>query len=112
MQNVFRAHLPGAFDVYLVAAVPGGVRGLGGWWAWSLERTVIRFLYGRPLETLLATWGISLILMQTVRTIFGAQNVQVENPSWMSGGIEAITGVVLPWSRIVIIGFAGAGADR
>ena len=45
-----------------------------------LERSVIRFLYGRPLETLLATWGISLILMQTVRTIFGAQNVQVENP--------------------------------
>ena len=71
-----------------------------------LERTVIRFLYGRPLETLLATWGISLILMQTVRTIFGAQNVPVENPSWMSGGIEAITGVVLPWSRVVIIGFA------
>ena len=49
-----------------------------------LERSVIRFLYGRPLETLLATWGISLMLMQAVRTIFGAQNVQVENPAWMS----------------------------
>ena len=71
-----------------------------------LERTVIRFLYGRPLETLLATWGISLILIQAVRTIFGAQNVQVENPSWMAGGIEVMTGVVLPWSRIVIIVFA------
>jgi len=55
---------------------------------------------------LLATWGISLILMQSVRTIFGAANVQVENPSWMSGGIAAVTGVVLPWNRIVIIGFA------
>ena len=75
-----------------------------------LERTVIRFLYGRPLETLLATWGFSLILIQAVRTIFGAQNVQVENPSWMSGGIEIMTNVVLPWSRIVIIGFAARRA--
>jgi urea transport system permease protein len=106
VQNLFRQYLPGAFDAYLVAAVPVSfaVSALVGM---VLERTVIRFLYGRPLETLLATWGISLILMQTVRTIFGAQNVPVENPSWMSGGIEAITGVVLPWSRIVIIGFAG-----
>jgi urea transport system permease protein len=106
VQNLFRQYLPGAFDAYLVAAVPVSfaVSALVGM---ILERTVIRFLYGRPLETLLATWGISLILMQTVRTIFGAQNVPVENPSWMSGGIEAITGVVLPWSRIVIIGFAG-----
>ena len=54
-----------------------------------LERTVIRFLYGRPLETLLATWGISLILIQTVRLIFGAQNVAVANPSWLSGGCRA-----------------------
>ena len=69
-----------------------------------LERTVIRFLYGRPLETLLATWGISLILIQAVRTIFGAQNVQVENPAWMSGGVEIMSNVVLPYSRIVIIG--------
>jgi urea transport system permease protein len=73
-----------------------------------LERSVIRWLYGRPLETLLATWGISLVLIQAVRTIFGAQNVQVENPAFMSGGIEALSGVVLPWSRVVIIGFAAA----
>jgi len=105
VQNAFRAQAPGLFDFYLVAAVPAAfvVSALVGM---ALEKSVIRFLYGRPLETLLATWGISLILMQTVRTIFGAQNVQVENPSWMSGGIEAIAGVVLPWSRIVIIGFA------
>ena len=51
---------------------------------------MIRFLYGRPLETLLATWGISLILIQAMRTLFGAQNVQVENPAWMSGGIAAV----------------------
>ena len=99
VQNFFRGHAPGSFDFYLLAAVPASfvVSGLVGM---ALERSVIRFLYGRPLETLLATWGISLILIQAVRTIFGAQNVQVENPSWMSGGIEAITGVV-------IIGFAG-----
>ncbi len=105
VQNAFRAHAPGAFDAYLVAAVPASFA-VAAMVGMVLERTVIRFLYGRPLETLLATWGISLILMQTVRTIFGAQNVPVENPSWMSGGIEAITGVVLPWSRIVIIAFA------
>jgi urea transport system permease protein len=73
-----------------------------------LERTVIRWLYGRPLETLLATWGISLVLIQTVRTIFGAQNVQVENPAFMSGGIEVLSNLVLPWNRIVIVIFAAA----
>ena len=105
VQNLFRLYAPGAFDAYLICAVPVAfaAAGLVGM---LLERSVIRFLYGRPLETLLATWGISLILMQTVRTVFGAQNVQVENPSWMSGGFVAVAGVVLPWSRIVIIGFA------
>ena len=105
VQNLFRRYAPGAFDAYLVCAVPVAfaAAGLVGM---ALERTVIRFLYGRPLETLLATWGISLILMQTVRTVFGAQNVQVENPSWMSGGFTAVAGVVLPWNRIVIVGFA------
>jgi urea transport system permease protein len=107
VQNLFRSHAPGAFDWYLLCAVPAAfaVSALVGM---VLERTVIRFLYGRPLETLLATWGISLILIQTVRTVFGAQNVQVENPVWMSGGIQILSNVVLPWSRIVIIGFAAA----
>jgi urea transport system permease protein len=67
---------------------------------------VIRFLYGRPLETLLATWGISLVLMQAVRSLFGAQNVGVENPSWMSGGVTLLGNLNLPWNRIIIIGFA------
>jgi urea transport system permease protein len=70
-----------------------------------LERTVIRFLYGRPLETLLATWGISLILIQSVRQVFGAQNVSVANPSWLSGGFELLPGVVFPYNRIATIGF-------
>ncbi len=107
VQNLFRANLPGAFDWYLALAVPASfvVSALVGM---ALERSVIRWLYGRPLETLLATWGISLILIQGVRTIFGAQNVQVENPAFMSGGLEILTGVVMPWSRVVIIGFAAA----
>jgi urea transport system permease protein len=105
VQNLFRARWPGAFDFYLAAAVPVSfaVSGLVGI---ALERTVIRWLYGRPLETLLATWGISLMLIQSVRTIFGAQNVQVENPAFMSGGVEILAGIVLPWSRIVIVAFA------
>jgi urea transport system permease protein len=103
VQNFFRG--TPAFDYYLVAAIPAAfvVSAAVGM---LLERSVIRWLYGRPLETLLATWGISLMLIQAVRTIFGAQNVQVENPSFMSGGIQAMANVVLPWSRIWIIAFA------
>ncbi len=107
VQNLFRAHAPVAFDAYLACAVPAAfvASALVGM---ALERSVIRWLYGRPLETLLATWGISLALIQGVRTIFGAANVQVENPVWMSGGIEVLANVVLPWSRVVIIFFAAA----
>ena len=71
---------------------------------WSAR--VIRWLYGRPLETLLATWGISLVLMQSVRSLFGAQNVQVENPSWMSGGVAVASNLTLPYNRIAIVVFA------
>ena len=103
VQNAFRS--TNYFDWYLLAAVPAAffVSAAVGM---ILERGVIRWLYGRPLETLLATWGISLILIQAVRTVFGAQNVQVENPAFMSGGLQILSNVVLPWSRIVIIGFA------
>ena len=105
VQNFFRG--TGFFDWYLLAAVPASfvTAALVGM---ALERSVIRWLYGRPLETLLATWGISLVLIQAVRTIFGAQNVQVENPAFMSGGIQVLANVVLPWSRIFIILFAAA----
>ena len=107
VQNLFRSYAPAAFDAYLVAAVPVAFAASAATGI-VLERTVIRFLYGRPLETLLATWGISLILIQAVRTLFGAQNVQVENPAWMSGGVHLLSNVVLPYSRIVIIAFAAA----
>lgn len=105
-QRIFESALPGAFDYYMVLAIPLAFvvcMAVG----MLLERTVIRFLYGRPLETLLATWGISLLLIQTVRLIFGAQNVTVANPSWLSGGYELLPGVVLPYNRIATILFVG-----
>ncbi|MDD0838315.1 urea ABC transporter permease subunit UrtB [Curvibacter sp. HBC61] len=107
VQGLFQKYLPGAFDWYLLAAVPVSFLASALMGA-ALERSVLRFLYGRPLETLLATWGISLMLMQLVRTIFGAQNVGVENPSWMSGGVLLMGNLQLPWNRIIIIAFAAA----
>jgi urea transport system permease protein len=104
-QSLFRHYLPGAADWYLAAALPAAFLvafAVGV----VLERSVIRWLYGRPLETLLATWGISLMLMQAVRTVFGAQNVEVANPAWMSGGVTVLGSLVLPYNRIAIIVFA------
>ena len=105
VQGLFQKYLPGAFDWYLLAAVPVAFMASALTGA-VLERSVIRFLYGRPLETLLATWGISLMLQQLVRSIFGAQNVGVENPVWMSGGVQVLGNLSLPFNRLVIIGFA------
>ena len=104
IQNFFVKYLPGFFDWYLIVAIPvaflaSAIVGI------VLERGIIRHLYGRPLETLLATWGISLVLIQTVRLTFGAQNVEVANPFYLSGGVEIFHGVVLPYSRIAIIIF-------
>jgi len=107
VQGLFQKYLPGLFDWYLLVSVPVAFLASALVGA-ALERSVIRFLYGRPLETLLATWGISLMLQQLVRTIFGAQNVGVENPSWMSGGIQLMGNLQLPWNRIIIIAFAVA----
>ena len=105
VQGLFQKYLPGAFDWYLLAAVPVAFLASALMGA-VLERGVIRFLYGRPLETLLATWGISLMLQQAVRSVFGAQNVGVENPVWMSGGVQLLGNLSLPYNRLVIIGFA------
>jgi urea transport system permease protein len=105
VQNVFKSHLPGAFDWYIAAAIPASFLAAALVGA-ALERSVIRWLYGRPLETLLATWGISLILMQSVRTIFGAQNVGVENPGWLSGGVQVLPNLTLPYNRLAILAFA------
>ncbi|MCX8098695.1 MAG: urea ABC transporter permease subunit UrtB [Casimicrobiaceae bacterium] len=104
-QNLFRSWLPEAFDFYILAAIPVSFLAAAGVGA-VLERSVLRYLYGRPLETLLATWGISLILIQAVRSIFGAQNVQVENPSWLSGGLPVLSNLTLPYNRVALIVFA------
>jgi urea transport system permease protein len=105
VQGLFRQYLPGLFDAYLLVAIPTSFLAAALVGA-VLERLVLRHLYGRPLETLLATWGISLVLMQGVRSIFGAQNVGVENPSWMSGGVQVLANLSLPYNRLIIIGFA------
>jgi urea transport system permease protein len=87
VQEVIRSRFPGLFDYSLLIALPLAflVAALVGI---AIERGVIRFLYGRALETLLATWGISLIMQQAVRTAFGPTNREVGNPSWMSGAFE------------------------
>lgn len=105
VQVAFRTYWPNGFDYYLVAALPAAFLSAALVGA-VLEKLILRHLYGRPLETLLATWGISLALMQGVRSLYGAQNVAVENPSWMSGGIEVLSNLTLPWNRMMIIAFA------
>ena len=107
VQNLFKRYLPDAFDGYILVAIPAAFLASALVGA-VLERTVIRWLYGRPLETLLATWGISLVLMQAVRSLFGAQNVGVENPAWMSGGVQVLPNLVLPYNRLAILVFAAA----
>ena len=104
VQEVIRTRFPELFGASLFIALPlaflvAGAVGV------LIERSVIRFLYGRPLETLLATWGVSLILQQAVRSIFGANNREVGTPAWMSGSVD-LGGLALTWNRIVIVGFA------
>jgi urea transport system permease protein len=106
-QNIFKGWFGasgGGFDSYFIAALVASfiVAGLVGL---VLERGVIRFLYKRPLESLLATWGVSLLLQQLFRHIFGAANVQVSSPSWMSGSY-VINDVLLAYNRVFVIGFA------
>jgi len=103
VQETIRSYNPGLFDYSLLIALPlaflvSGVVGI------IIERSVIRFLYGRPLETLLATWGISLILQQAVRTTFGPTNREVGNPSWMSGAFE-LGQITITYNRLWIIVF-------
>jgi urea transport system permease protein len=105
VQMLIQRLAPGAVEYYPLIALPVAffvTAGIG----MILERTVIRHLYGRPLETLLATWGISLMLIQAIRLLFGAQNVEVANPAWLSGGWQVLPNLVLPYNRIVIIAFA------
>jgi urea transport system permease protein len=105
VQNWFRATWPERVDLYFAVALPvaflvAAAVGL------VLERGVIRRLYGRPLETLLLTWGASLIIQQALRLWFGAANVDVSSPRWLSGGVPVMVGLTLPYNRVFIIGLA------
>jgi urea transport system permease protein len=102
VQNWFRAVWPQAFDAYFLVALPAAflVAAVVGV---ALERGVIRRLYGRPLETLLLTWGASLIIQQALRLWFGAANVDVSSPRWLSGGLPLMAGLTLPYNRLFII---------
>jgi urea transport system permease protein len=103
VQDIIRTSYPGLFDMSLFIAVPLAFL-VAGCVGIVIERCVIRFLYGRPLETLLATWGLSLILQQAVRTAFGPTNKEVGNPSWMSGAFE-LGGITITYNRMWIIVF-------
>ncbi|RUX00677.1 urea ABC transporter permease subunit UrtB [Mesorhizobium sp. M8A.F.Ca.ET.023.01.1.1] len=104
VQQVIRTSFPGLFDWSLVIALPLAFL-VAAFVGLIIERGVIRFLYGRPLETLLATWGVSLILQQAVRSIFGPTNQEVGNPSWMSGSFD-VGQLAITWNRLWILVFA------
>ncbi len=104
VQQFLTANISGLVEYGLAFAIPlaflvSGATGL------VIERTIIRQLYGRPLETLLATWGVSLILQQSIRSIFGATNREVSNPSWMSDGF-AFGHMTITYNRFWILIFA------
>ena len=103
-QKAFELWLPAAWSpAYFLAAIPiafATAAAVG----WIIEQGVVRWLYGRPLETLLATYGVSLILSQLVRSIFG-DNRAVNSPAWLQGGVEVANGLVLPYARLFILGF-------
>ncbi|MCP3385857.1 urea ABC transporter permease subunit UrtB [Bradyrhizobium sp. CCGUVB4N] len=103
VQEVIRTRYPALFDYSLLIAVPLAFLVAGGIGV-LIERSIIRFLYGRPLETLLATWGLSLVLQQAVRTMFGPTNREVGNPSWMSGAFD-LGQITITYNRLWILVF-------
>ncbi|RXZ83641.1 urea ABC transporter permease subunit UrtB [Paenibacillaceae bacterium] len=102
-QNIFRSAFPDtAFGWYFVVSIPISFM-MAFLFGLLLETTLIRRLYGRPLDSLLATWGVGLVLQQLARSIFGAANVGVTSPAWLDGGMKVMEGVVLPYKRLFII---------
>ena len=104
-QNLLQKFFPQVVEYSLLVAIPIAFL-VAGTFGILIERFIIRFLYGRPLQTLLATWGVSLILQQLIRTIFGPTNKNVEAPTWMTGAIEISSGLVFTYNRIYIIIFS------
>jgi urea transport system permease protein len=105
VQNIFQAVLPNHYDWYFVVAVPVSFLAAASM-GMLIERTLLQRLYGRPLESMLATWGISLMLQQLVRTVYGAANVDIKSPSFLSGGLQVMAGLTLSYNRIFIFGFS------
>ena len=105
VQEILRAYAPGLMNYSLLFAVPFAFLLAGGIGV-IIERTVIRYLYGRPQETLLATWGVSLILQQGIRTLFGPSNREVSAPAFMTGSFK-IGELAITWNRLWIVVFAG-----
>ncbi len=102
VQETFRAYLgEHFFDYYFFFALPCAFF-VAAFIGWILEGVLIRFLYGRPLETLLATWGVGLVLIQTARVIFGDLTA-VQAPSWLRGSAQVVVGVQVPYNRLFII---------
>jgi len=105
IQLIFQSYFPGAMEYFLLLAIPcaflvSSLVGIG------IEKTVVRHLYGRPLDTLLATWGISLIIIEIIRKTFGAQNVPVKVPDFLVGSTQIFGGVVIQYNRLAIIVFS------
>ncbi|MCE2563139.1 urea ABC transporter permease subunit UrtB [Komagataeibacter sp. FNDCF1] len=105
VQQGIRATVPALEPVAILVAIPVAFAVCGAL-GMLIERGLIRFLYGRPLETLLATWGLSLILQQAVRSIFGPTNIAVQTPAWLSGSVAA-GGMDITLNRLAILVFAG-----
>jgi urea transport system permease protein len=104
VQEVVRARAPHLFDASIVIALPLAFL-VAGSVGIAIERTIIRFLYGRPLDTLLATWGLSLVLQQAVRSLFGPTNREVGAPSWMSGAFK-VGQLTITYGRLWIVIFS------
>ncbi|MFZ1059933.1 MAG: urea ABC transporter permease subunit UrtB [Candidatus Rokuibacteriota bacterium] len=104
VQEIFASRYAAHQDYFFLVALPLSflVAGLVGL---ALESGIIRFLYGRPLETLIVTWGIGMIFQQSARLYFGDQT-SVNSPSWFRGGVEVMRGLIFPWSRIFIVGLS------
>jgi urea transport system permease protein len=102
VQNIFIAQLDkSVFGLYFIIAIPISFI-VSGFIGFVLEGTVIRHLYNRPLDSILATWGVSLVLQQLARSIFGAPNVDVKSPGWLEGGLVIRQGLQLPYKRMGI----------
>jgi len=101
--HFFEKFMPSLMGVYLFFAIAFSFLATFAF-GWILERGFIRFLYNRPLDTMLATWGLSLVLQQTYRSVFGAQEVSVPMTSWLEGAWEPVAGIQLPLNRLFIVG--------